>query len=72
MTIVSSERAAALEIPFRGDGPGEEDRISASPRDPEHPAVLSGQKEQQVVTAILSWPRRWALSPLPWEWSARG
>ena len=53
MTIVSSERAAALQIPFRGDGPGEEDRISASPRGAEQSAVLSGQKKQQVVTAIL-------------------
>ena len=53
MTIVSSERAVAPHIPLRGDGPDEEDRISASPHGHEHPAVPSGQKKQQVVTAIL-------------------
>ena len=51
MTILSSAREAALRLPLNEIAPGEEDRIPATARRAQ-PAP-SGQKKQQVVTAIL-------------------
>ena len=53
MTILSTEREAALQTPFSGEGPPEEDGISATTRAANPLAAHSGRKKQQVVTTIL-------------------
>jgi len=53
VTIVSTERDVALQGAFNGEGPPEEEGISATTRAANPLAVQPGRKKQQVVTAIL-------------------
>ena len=53
MTIVSTERDVALQGAFSGEGPPEEEGISATTRAANPLAAQPGKKKQQVVTAIL-------------------